>query len=147
MELIKRPHAALVHIPISLYPVSFIFLAMHYYQDNPAYLIAAFWCFMFAVISIIPIVATGFLDMARLKFYSREGDRLLKMHLVNGILITILSLGSGWYFYQNQPMLDSSLIASFWTVVALLSVLVMAQGVIAAIMIYQHHIGIDGETR
>jgi uncharacterized membrane protein len=146
-EIIKRPHAAIVHIPITLYPVSFIFLGMFWYLHDPGFLLAAFWCFMFAVIALVPVSITGFLDMVRLKSQSLEGHRLLTLHLVNGIAITLFGLAAGGYFYLHQPMMASKAILPFAMVSALLSFMVLSQGLIAAIMVYQHHIGIDGETR
>lgn len=146
-ELMKRPHAAIVHLPMSLYPVSLVFAGMFRFMHDGAFLVAAFWCFMFAAIATLPVSLTGALDMWRLKAQSFEGHRLLKMHYLNGIAITLFSVIAGVYFLLHSPLSEPEVIPSFIAAAALLSVMVLGQGLIAAIMIYQHHIGIDGETR
>jgi uncharacterized membrane protein len=146
-EIIKRPHPAIVHIPIGLFPVSVIFLLMYRALGNTSFLDASYWCFMFAVISIIPVAVTGWLDYIRLKPHSDEGHRLLKLHLRNGVLITALSVIAGWYFYMQSPLENENLLTPYTIITVMLSALVLAQGYLAAIMIYQHHIGIDGDTR
>jgi hypothetical protein len=58
--------------------------------------------------------------------------------------IEAVSNFSSWS--EVQSMMTSNVLP-FAMVLALLSFIVLSQGLIAAIMVYQHHIGIDGETR
>jgi uncharacterized membrane protein len=146
-EVIKRPHPALVHFPITLYPVSLVFMALFWFRPDTALIQTSYWCYMIAVISILPIAITGLMDMIRLKPHSETSDRYLKIHLINGIIIALISFASGIYFYLNSPVVNEGLRTVYTTTLAALSALVMLQGLIAALMVYQHHLGIDGETR
>lgn len=146
-ELIKRPHPAIVHFPISLFPISLVFLILFWAQDNPFFLNASFWCFVFAAIAVLPVAITGFLDMIRLKSHSLEAHKSLNLHMLNGIVITLLSIAGGLYFFFNPPMRDTSLLPAYSLLVAVQSLLVMIQGYVGAVMVYQKHLGIDGETR
>jgi uncharacterized membrane protein len=146
-ELIKRPHPAIVHFPISLYPVSVLFLIGYNAQNNPALLMAAYGCFLIGSLFLVPVAITGFLDYVRLGVHSVKAHKLLQIHLLNGLAITIFGLIAGVYFWINSPITDTVLIPALTGSAVLLSMMVLAQGAIAALMIYQHKLGVDGETR
>lgn len=146
-ELLKRTHPAIVHFPVSLFPVSFIFLVLYWLQNNAFFLGASFWCMIFGAISVLPVMLTGFWDMVRLKDHSMDAYKSLNIHMLNGILITVLAIPSGLYFYFNPPMREASLLPAYSLLIAVLSLLVAIQGYLGAIMVYQKHLGVDGETR
>ncbi|HEY9688115.1 MAG TPA: DUF2231 domain-containing protein [Coleofasciculaceae cyanobacterium] len=146
-ELLKRPHPAIVHFPISLFPISLVFLILYWARDNVFFLNASFWCFVFGAVMLIPVAVTGFLDMIRLKSHSLEAHKSLNLHMLNGILITLLALSGGLYFFLNSPMRDPSLLPAYSLLMGVLSLLVAFQGYIGAVMVYRQHLGVDGDTR
>lgn len=150
-ELIKRPHPAIVHFPISLFPISFVFLILFWTQFNFFYLSAGFWCYLFGSVMSIPSALTGFWDMKRLQAGSDEGYRTLNLHMILGVAIFLLSVGGSIYFLidypQRLPMSHSAQIAPFTLIVAILTLFVLIQGYLGALMVYRHHFGIEGETR
>lgn len=147
-EIIRRPHPALVHFPISLFPVSALFVLIAQAQNYPDLLTASYWCFLIAAIMMIPVALTGMLDFVRLKVIrTLKGHRLMMLHLFNGALSTLAAGIAGVYFWQNPPQLYPHLLQAYTVTTIALSIMVLAQGVIAALMIYQHKLGVDGETR
>lgn len=146
-ELLKRPHPAIVHFPLSLYPVSFIFLALFWFQQNSLWLSMSFWCYILGAISVLPVAITGMLDMVRLKAHSASAHRWLNLHAWHGGIITLFSIISGVYFYIYQPMAEPALLRAFAFLVSLMSLMVLVQGYMGAVMVYQKHLGIDGDTR
>ena len=147
-EIIKRPHPAIVHFPISLYPVSALFALLYSAQGEVGFLMTSYWSFLIASAILLPVALTGFLDMVRLKTArSEKAHRLLMLHLFNGIAVTLFGLTAGFYFWRNSPLTDSSAMNAFTTCAILLALMVLGQGIIAALMIYQHKLGVDGETR
>ncbi len=146
-ELKRRSHPALVHFPITLFPISLVFLLLFYGTGNPFFFMASYWCFMFGVISVIPVALTGLHDMKRLKHVSEQGHRLMNLHLKNGVFITVLSLLLGFFFLWQPPYHREGLFFFYTASLVLLSILVMVQGYVAARMIYGFHLGVEGDTR
>lgn len=146
-EIVKRPHPALVHFAMGLYPVSAVFGLLFIAVENSAFLQTSYWCFIIASLFMLPIAITGLLDYIRLKAHSHKAHRLLMLHLANGAIATVFALISGFYFWRNSPVENAALIQLFLVCSILLSLMVLAQGAIAALMIYQHKLGVDGETR
>lgn len=147
VEIVKRPHPALVHFPISLYPISALFAILFRSQGNINLLQASYWCFIIAAVLLIPIAITGFLDFVRLKPHSPKAHRLLLIHLINGVLLTLLAIPSAFFFWRQPPWRDNDIFSWFFACTLLFSILALSQGAIAALMVYQHKLGVDGETR
>jgi uncharacterized membrane protein len=147
VEIVKRPHPALVHFSMSLYPVSALFAILFQVQDNPDLLQTSYWCFLLSTLMLVPIAITGFLDFIRLKAHSRKAHRLLLIHLINGLLLTLAAIPSGFFFWRHAPWQDPSVFPWFLGCTLLFSAMALGQGAIAALMVYQHKLGVDGETR
>lgn len=146
-ELIKRPHPAIVHFPLALFPVGFLFLIIYLLRQDTFWLSASFWCTIVGVVTTLPVALTGVLDMKRLHHTSWPGHRLLNAHFLNGIIITALSVIGGLFFFFRSPIDDPDRVPYFGFWIAILTLDVLMQGYLGAQMVYQQHLGIDGDTR
>ena len=146
-EIIRRPHPAIVHFPIALFPLSFLFLVLYWLTASVAYLSASYWTFLVSAAIIIPTAITGFIDMKRLQRLDSEAAKHLNKHLVNGIAITLISVATGLLFLWQPPFHHPFLFTIYTLDVAVLSILSMYQGYLGATMVYDHHLGVEGDTR
>lgn len=146
-EIIKRPHPALVHFPISLYPISTVFFVLFMSRDATSFLQVSYWCFLIASLFMVPVATTGFLDYIRLKSHSDKAHHLLQIHLFNGVIATLIGIISGVFFWLQSPFQYDEWVPLYGAISSLLTIMVLAQGAIAALMVYQHKLGVDGETR
>ncbi len=146
-EIVQRTHPALVHFPITLFPVSLFFLLLYWWRQDGTWLESSYACYMIAVVFIIPVAITGIMDYVRLKPHDDKAHGALMWHVYNGVLITLISLVSGIYFWQRSPIENEFQLPGYTLCTVVLSALVLIQGAIAALMIYQHKLGVEGETR
>lgn len=147
-EIIKRPHPPLVHFSLALFPTSVIFAFAYVWLDDLKWLTFSFACFMLAAFFILPITVTGLLDYFRLTSHGTyAGRRHLLIHLINGLAIFFLSLLTGIYFWFHPPTRFEEIRYFYIFATVLLTVMVFAQGAVAAFMVYQDKLGVDGETR
>ncbi|HYL62352.1 MAG TPA: DUF2231 domain-containing protein [Candidatus Methylomirabilis sp.] len=90
-------HVALIHFPIALFVVGvvFDFLAQNVKRANLA--LVAYYNFLGAAISALPVIATGILAW-QLQFEGQKPNGVLLMHLIfgwfSGILIFVV-----WYWH------------------------------------------------
>jgi len=92
-------HVVLIHFPIALFiaGVAFDFLAHSTKQSKLA--VAAYWNFLFATITTVPVMITGLLAWQ----WQLEGQRLkgtLLLHLVFGCISSLL-IGVVWLIHQR----------------------------------------------
>lgn len=146
-ELVHRPHPAIVHFPIALFPLSFLFLLLFWLTGNILYLPASYWTFLVAAAIIIPTAITGFIDMRRLSNVNPDAHRQLQKHYRNGIAITLISIVTGILFLWRMPFHHPFLFTLYTLDLAVLSILVLWQGYLGASIVYDHHLGVEGDTR
>lgn len=139
-------HPALVHFPITLFPLSLLFLALMYWTDNAFHLHAAYWSFMLGVLMIIPVLLTGVRDLRHVHTDNIQSERLLYTHVYFGALISIISILSGIYFLLNKPFLNPELISGFTIISLLLTIMMFVQGFLGGLLVYTHHLGTTGHT-
>jgi uncharacterized membrane protein len=144
-EVKRRTHPALVHFPLALYPVSLLFLALGWVIRDPFFWAASYWAFVLGVLFTLPVALTGWWDMIRLR--NAKGNKHLRLHVINGTALTVLSLVAAFILIPNPFMAQQNLLLFYTLTLALLTGLVMFQGLLGATMVYQSKIGIDGETR
>lgn len=142
-EFFRRPHPALVHFPITLYPLSLVFLIVFLVNQNNFFLHASFWSLMLGVLTNIPTALTGWHDMNRTEIRSSQASRLMQMHMINGIIITAIGILAAVIFLWQPPMYDIGLVPLYTLFVIVLSILVFVQGALGGIMVYRHRMGVE----
>jgi uncharacterized membrane protein len=65
------------------------------------------------------------------------------MHIVTGVILTVIALSSGIYFLLEKPMDNLSLVKWFAIITFLESFLVIVQGFLGGLLVYKHHFGIE----
>lgn len=145
--IIKRPHPILVHFPITLFPVSLLFLVLFWLLKNPVMLLASYWVFLIAVLFVIPTALTGWADMKRLIRVTESAKLPLSKHLINGIAITAISILTGIFFLFQSPFETRGVFALYAVDLLALSFLAVWQSYLGGRMVYAYRLGIDGETR
>jgi uncharacterized membrane protein len=142
-ELLKRPHPALVHFPITLYPLSLVFLVLYWVNADLFFLQASYWTFMISTLTILPVALTGWHDLPNAKPATVSGQNLLSLHVLNGITITGISIVAAVFFLWQSPLTGITMHTLYSIIVFLLSGLVFAQGYLGGKMVYTHHLGIE----
>lgn len=146
LEISHPIHPAIVHFPVTLFPLSTVFIILWIWLDNSFYLHAAYWSFLFGALMVIPVILTGLRDLRHTRPDNRQGQKVVLAHVTLGALIGLLSTISGIFFLRNQPMFDITVMPTFITVSFLLTLMVFAQGFLGGLMVYTHRMGIRGRT-
>lgn len=136
-------HPALVHFPITLFPLSTVFLVLWIWLDNSFYLHAAYWSFMFGALLILPVMGTGVWDLMRTISIGHVNEKWVYLHMMVGLLITFVSVLSGLYYLFNKPMLNLDMIPGFIGISILTTLLVLAQGFIGGVLVYTYRMGVS----
>jgi uncharacterized membrane protein len=142
----KAVHPATVHFPITLFPVSSIFLLLWLWQGQAFFLDASYWTFLFAVLAALIAGSSGILDYFTApypKHKQRGAEKTAKAHIAIGVIITATALGSGIYFLLENPMDNPALIRWFTAASFFESFLVLVQGFLGGLLVYKHHFGIE----
>jgi uncharacterized membrane protein len=139
-------HPAIVHFPITLFPLSALFVGLYHWQDNSFFLHAAYWSFMLGALVVLPVVLTGVRDWLHTRVEDIRGYKRAYFHIIIGALIAFISTISGIYFLLHKPIAEPNLISGFSLIAVLLTLLVFIQGFIGGLMVYTHHMGIEGHT-
>jgi uncharacterized membrane protein len=90
-------HVVLIHFPIALFLAGVIFDFVAYFTKRSALAAAAYYNFVVAAISTVPVVATGLLAWQ----FQLEGQRLkgiLLQHLLLGLTSSVLICVT-WYMH------------------------------------------------
>ncbi|MEO6865063.1 MAG: DUF2231 domain-containing protein [Gemmatimonadaceae bacterium] len=139
-------HPAVVHFPISLFPVSALFLILWFWRDSPFFLDATYWTFMFAALGAVIAGGTGILDYYNASYpeHPEEGaTKISKLHVRTGVALTIIALVSAVYFLIEKPANDLALVKWFAIVVFLETMLVIIQGFLGGRLVYKYHFGVE----
>lgn len=140
-------HPAVVHFPITLFPLSAFFMLLWYTLGrNLFYLHAAYWAFIIGAVVIIPVLATGVRDWQHTQVDNEAGQRLLKTHMVIGSITGLLAIIGALFYWANKPMVNLDLVPGFTALTLLLTLLVFVQGFIGGLMVYTHKMGVEGHT-
>jgi uncharacterized membrane protein len=145
-EVVLPPHQAIRHVPITLFPVSLVFMILFIGQHSLDSLKMAYWCYLFGAFSTLPVGITEYLGMRRLKLHSQEAQPYLQMYYILGVALVLVSIVSACYFLMHSPVTHLELAKPFFMIVLALSLSIFFQGWVAAIMVYQCRLGIEGET-
>jgi uncharacterized membrane protein len=144
-ETMRRPHPAVVHFPITLYPLSLVFLIIFWAVDNPFFLHASFWSLTFGVITTIFAAMAGWHDYNRVKAERGRESNLLNLHMASGITITAISILALVIFLWQPPMNNAAQIPLYTFFVILLTALIIVQGAVGGLMVYGYRIGVKRE--
>lgn len=139
-------HPAVVHFSITLFPVSAIFLMLWFWRENIFFLHAAYWSFMFAALGALIAGGSGIFDYFNApypKYKQRGAGKSAKIHIVNGVVVTVIALCSAIFFLLEKPMDNLSLVKWFALVTFLESFLVIVQGFLGGLLVYTYHFGIE----
>jgi len=99
-------HVVLIHFPIALFLAGVLFDSLGRWAGNPALTTTAYFNFLFAAISALPVVATGLLAWQ----WALEGQKLkgiLLLHLIFGSLSTVL-IWTVWLLHRRARRRDQS---------------------------------------
>ena len=117
-------HVVVIHFPIALFMVSFLFDLLARWRRDRALAIAAYYNLLAAAVAAIPAVATGVLAWQWLL----EGKKLkgnLRLHLVLGLTSAgMIWLLAWWRTRQRRGSQESS--TAFYLAVELVAVAVIA---------------------
>jgi uncharacterized membrane protein len=94
-------HVVLIHFPIALFPAAVAFDYLAQWMENRTLAAAAYFNFLLAAVSTVPVVATGFAAWQ----WALEGQQLkgiLLMHLVQGCASTALISFVLWIHWRAQ---------------------------------------------
>jgi len=94
-------HVVLIHFPIALFLASVAFDVIAQWTKNAVVAAAAYYNLLMAAVSLLPVIATGFLAWR----WQLEGQRLtgvLLMHLVLGIVSGILIAVVLWLHVRSR---------------------------------------------
>lgn len=143
---IQAIHPATVHFPITLFPVSSIFLVLWFWQGYIFFLNAAYWTFMFAALATLVAGSSGILDYFNAPYpkHKQSGaHKTAKAHIIIGVILTVTALSSGIYFLLENPIDNRALIKWFASITFFVSFLVLVQGFLGGLLVYKHHFGIE----
>lgn len=145
---VKHPiHPAVVHFPITLFPISTLFIVLWVWQNNPFFLHAAYWAFLLGALMTLPAGLTGFRDWRHTYTDSPQGRKVTYAHISLGLSLVVISLISGIFYLLHKPMVEISLIPGFMVITTLVTLMVMIQGFLGGLMVYTHRMGVAGHTR
>jgi uncharacterized membrane protein len=144
----KNLHPAFVHFPLTLFPLSLLFLVLFWFQDNPFFLHASYWAFMIGALIIVPVAWTGWIDWLDLRDTQPESEagRVVNFHVRNGIAITIISLVTAIFFLWQKPMAEPMVMTLYTITTSLLTLMVILQGYVGGQMVYRFRIGVKPES-
>jgi uncharacterized membrane protein len=117
-------HVVLIHFPIALFLAGVAFDFVAYFTKRSAFAAAAYYNFVVATISTVPVVATGLLAWQ----FQLDGQKLkgiLLQHLLLGITSSIM-ICLTWYTHFRSRRASEQAPPSFRLPVELLAVAVIA---------------------
>ncbi len=117
-------HVVLIHFPIALFLVGVAFDFVAYFTKRSAFAAAAYYNFVVATISTVPVVATGLLAWQ----FQLGGQRLkgiLLQHLLFGITSSVM-ICLTWYIHFRARRVSEQASPSFRLPVELVAVAVIA---------------------
>ncbi len=139
-------HPAMVHFPITLFPVSALLLILWLWRGNIFFLHSSYWIFMFAAAGAVISGGSGIFDYFNAPYpkYKQSGaEKSAKMHIINGVIVTAIALASAIYFLLEKPMDNPGLVKWFALITFLESLLVIIQGFLGGLLVYTYHFGIE----
>jgi len=120
-------HVALVHFPIALFLVGAAFDVAAYRSKRPNLETVAHFNLILAAIFALPVVATGLVAWQ----WALEGARLkgvLLLHLVFGVLASLLMVVAGWLHLRAMRKPDRPLTGSRFLIELPAAVLIALTG-------------------
>lgn len=117
-------HVVLIHFPIALFLAGVLFDFLGRVKKNPALHTAAYFNFLFAAISVIPVLATGVAAWQ----WALDGQKLkgiLLLHLIFGWLSAVL-IWTVWLLHRKARRRDLSEFSSYLLGLESIAVVVVA---------------------
>lgn len=94
-------HVALVHFPIGLFIVGAVFDFLAQSANRAHFAIVAYYNFLVAAISAVPVVATGFLAW-QLQLEGQKPKGVLLLHLMFGCASAVLMIAVWVWHFQTR---------------------------------------------
>jgi uncharacterized membrane protein len=134
-------HPALVHFPIALTTLSFVFDLCGRMLHRRSLYSAGWWTLVASVVTTIAAIPLGYFDFSRAEL--SEGTRLLvETHVrIGWLLLGVLLLLGGWrWLIRRQP--DRGPEGRYLSVAALVMIIALFQGWYGGEMVYSHGAGV-----
>lgn len=128
-------HPVLVHFPIALFLIGFLFDVIGIKKRQPVLLTAGYYNLLVAAISSLPTIATGLLAW-QWQFGGAPLESFLLYHLICGIVTSLLLFTLLGMRRKAQANPESGLSAGYWVLAALTLIMVMVTGHIGGFLAY-----------
>lgn len=128
-------HPVLVHFPIALFLIGFLFDVLGIKKRQPALLTAGYYNLLVAAISSLPTIATGLLAW-QWHFGGATLEGFLLYHLILGVVTSVLLFTLLGMRRKIQASPEAQLSAGYWVLAAITFSLVMITGHIGGFLAY-----------
>ncbi len=128
-------HPILVHFPVALFLIGFLFDILGIRKRQPALLTAGYYNLLVAAISSLPTIATGLLAW-QWHFGGAKLEGFLLYHLILGIVTSLLLFTLWGVRRKSQANPESALTTGYWALAVITFILVMVTGHIGGFLAY-----------
>ena len=146
MKIFGHPiHSMLVHFPSALLPMELILSWIGYIQDSQHFYFAALCCLLGGVITGIPTMITGLIDLLKIPAGEKKAKANGFLHgFLNGSILLIYAVFA-WKAWQNFPGQSGTTIILL-LVKTFLIITLFAGNFLGGKMIYTYHTGIGKKS-
>lgn len=138
-------HPAMVHFPMGLLPLSFVWDLISLWRGSITWELLAFWTLTAGLVALLPALATGILDFLAIPDERKAAITTAYWHMSIMILAATFFAVSLFLRMDSMTFHSTPLIALVLS--ALGSITLMGGGYLGGKLVYQHGVGLEEQKK